>query len=1567
MTELTRQVRIGKIESVDFAMFSPQQIKKLSVVHVTETSPYMRNFPRANGVNDLRMGTTDRRFHCSTCKNDIIKCSGHLGHIDLAEPVYHTGFFPIIIKMLRCVCFMCSRLKVMPEDLIEFSEMYGSDKLNTVSKFLTTKLTCVHCQGPQPLYKRVGLNITVSYKPKQVESFESPEEAVFCTRPFTPRSARSILKHLSDEDCMLLGLNPSLTRPEWMVLTVLIVPPPIIRPSIMASDGSKIRGQDDLTTKLQEIIKVNNSLRVATTDKDRQNLWDQLQAHVAMFVYRDVKAMSIASNKGTKVNRKLRMIFDRFKGKRGRIRGNLQGKRVNYSARSVVSPDPIMDIDLVGVPQELAMRLSVPVKVAPFNLEEMTRCVRYGADHPKGAACIVLEDQTVIDLKLMKDTSHIKLELGWTVERFLQNNDWVMFNRQPSLHKMSIMAHKVQIIPGKSFRLSLCNTTPYNADFDGDEMNIHALRTLPATAELEGIMAVKHQIISPQSNKPIIGLVIDSVVSGYLMTRRDSFFTKEEACQIVMGIHYPQRSFLPDGTPCALTNILGTPLPLPAILKPVPLWTGKQLFSLIFPKLRVSRQVNDAVEHNYNKFLEDGEGYVQVSCGELLCGALCKKMLGTSSGGLIHVIYNDFGPDEAVNFISDAQRILVNYMVRRGFSVGIADCLIGQEPEDNISRLLKQTKEQGLLVSATDEEGQAEALNTKLFQGILTNTFSLVQPTLQRHNALLAMSRSGAKGSAINIAQICGCVGQQSIGGRRVQPGRNGRTLSSFLPKDIASQARGFVENSYITGLNAEEYFFHAMGGREGLVDTAVKTASTGYIQRRMMKAMESLKVAYDNTVRDARNKIIQFAYGGNSFDAARVERIGMKLLSKSNSEIQERYGVNGAALRNLVLAPFTLEESCRLEHEVVVEVQAILVGRDVVRAGRSKLSMEMTDTVYLPVNMQRLFERSLDHWGQPGRDSQTHLHPLYVVAKRNQLYSEIVSLYGANESAVLRAYIRSTFSLRDIYLGSLGVPLSKEAFDWMCEVILKTCVRAHVVPGEMVGAVGASSIGEPTTQMTLNTFHYSGVASKDVTLGMPRLKELIDAVPNIRTPSMTIRFPSYATVNKEWVSMFVASLECVQLNQVVDDMEVLVEPDYRTVSLESKYPEDAFAVYCFMELHGDGRRRVGEPVTQSDSILRYTLNKTKLQKHCLLPVHIARAIQNYLGDKVEVVYADAVMKEWFLRLRFKGLLRTSDDLYAVAIKEVHDHMMEMLKVHGNEAISRVILHEERQSVVNPVTGEVVNSQQWTVDTQGSCFQDVLGMKGVDFRRCVSNDVNEVTHVLGIEAGAQMLKMEITNVLSFDGTYVNEHNIKLLVDTMTHEGTLQPMTRHGITKVNGGTFQRASFEETMEVFLEAAAFASTDTVSGVTENIMLGKLAPVGTAAFDLVCPASALGGSLGASASDVQQFIPKSKKVNALFYDKQQQQAVSEKRKPAVLNLTTTGPMTVAAMDMDDSDEHDDQDDLDDLESVAARDVAMSDAQQFKEEEMRSLEDELCGYMPSSPVWLAMTPDYVPTSPKYY
>jgi len=1477
--------RVGRVTQVQFSVFSPQQIRRLSVAEVTESGLYIRSFPRDGGLNDLRMGTTDRRFHCSTCKNDMIRCSGHLGHIELATPVYHTGYMSTILKILRAVCFLCSRVKVGAADGAPTPPAPAEDgleALTALSKVLAMKTQCEHCAAPQPTFKRSGYTISATFLPDT--PFANPEEAAFCARPLTASIVWDIFRRIPDADACRIGLHPATTRPEWLVLHVLVVPPPIIRPSIMPSDGSRVRGQDDITCKLQDIVKSNNALRRAVTERDTRVHYDALQSHVALYVHRDSKGKATQAGGGgggapkpgnARNNRKLRLVFDRLKGKKGRIRWNLQGKRVNFSGRSVVSPDPVMDIDCLGVPAEIGRALTVPVRVTHFNAEEMTACLRRGPQHPRGAASITLSNGTVLDLSLMAppDIAGLRSVVGWTIERFLADGDWVIFNRQPSLHKQSMMAHRVQLIPGKSFRLSLCNTTPYNADFDGDEMNVHSMRTLPAVAELQTLMCVENQIMTAQNNKPIIGLVMDSIIAGYLMTRRDAFFTREEACQLSMAIHYPLKTF------CARTGAVfptasaasgasadsGRVLPIPAVLKPIPLWTGKQIFSLLFPPgLRHSMGEEEELDPN--------DAAVHIARGQLLAGCLCKKALGATANGIIHTLCNDLGPPAAMRFISDAQRLLVAFMSRRGFSMGPSDCAISQPAAAAVAAVIAGDVARSVGICAQVSEGalQEEAVeeeNKRMLQGLLVKTHAVVQPELRADNSLVVMVKSGAKGSAINIAQICCCVGQQSVEGRRIGPGRNGRTLSSFIPESIAPQARGLVENSYTTGLNPSEFFLHAMGGREGLVDTAVKTASTGYIQRRITKALESLRVAYDGTVRDSRNHVVQFVYGGNGLDASRLERVELWVLHASNAAIRQALSVPyhhlcalltpSRDIEAMLAEAFSAEE---LEEALEAEASAVCAGRDALRAGRSLFRAEMSATLYLPLNLRRVLQCARDRQGS-GRRS-TDLHPLRDALPRlAAMYREIQEIYhsaaATDVPAALLAYIRAEFSLRAIYFPT---PLTTAAFQWAVTTVLRQAVRGRVCPAEMVGAVAASSIGEPTTQMTLNTFHYSGIAAKNVTLGVPRLKELIDTVKYIRTPSMTIRFPHVIARNRDVVTRFAHSLQAVPLSTVVAAMTVVYEPDASRCAAGTEEERIAVAMAAALTPTSSHPRTAGV-------VARYVLNPYALVSAGLTVTHVARALRSHLRENVEVVAAEPAMREWFLRVRFLGLEKgrgglapTLDNLplLEAATRDIHEELMATVIVHGQRALTRSIVTSERRTTVDPATAATAVVTEFALETEGSALADVLPLRGIDWRRTISNDVHEVFEVLGVEAAAAVLKSEIQGLLSFDGCYVNEHHIKLLVDTMTHGGSLQPMTRHGITKACGSTLMRASFEEAAEVLLEAGAFGNTDRLSGVTENIMLGQPAPVGTALFGLVnAQVQHAGAAAAAAHAVVAPFLP--------------------------------------------------------------------------------------------------------------
>jgi DNA-directed RNA polymerase II subunit RPB1 len=458
------------------------------VVEVTKSTLYHRQLPAYNGLNDLRMGTCDRRVSCSTCKNDVLHCVGHFGHIELAVPVYHVSMMQTVLKVLRCVCFFCAKLLVNLHDdariqTDRLSALDSKERLNYVVNLCKTRYVCAHCNGQQPKYTQ--LRTSVCIKTEFRKPFETPEEQAFALQPFTAAQARSILSCISDEDVSLLGINPAHARPEWMILTVLPVPPPISRPSIMATDGSRARGQDDVTIKLQDIVKANKAVAALLAEKHFAGdeimvpyppaiatAVETLQGHLSQFMHYESKPGLTTSAAPPRANRPLRLIPARLKGKKGRFRGTLGGKRVDYSARTVVSPAPGYDIDQVGVPRMIAQHLTFPERVNALNLHQLQTRVKNGPKHAFGAVAVVLPDNTTIDLSLSEDRETLELQPGWVVERYLQDGDWVLFNRQPSLHRMSIMAHRVKVIDDKTFRLPICDTTPYNADFDVSAMRL---------------------------------------------------------------------------------------------------------------------------------------------------------------------------------------------------------------------------------------------------------------------------------------------------------------------------------------------------------------------------------------------------------------------------------------------------------------------------------------------------------------------------------------------------------------------------------------------------------------------------------------------------------------------------------------------------------------------------------------------------------------------------------------------------------------------------------------------------------------------------------------------------------------------------------------------------------------------------------------------------------------------------------------------------------------------------------------------------------------------------------------
>lgn len=857
-----------QVEAIEFGLMTPDTIRKMSVARIITADTYDEDgLPITGGLMDGRLGTIEPGQRCKTCGNRVGECPGHFGHIELARPVIHVGYAKLIYKILRATCRKCSRLKLSEEEKKELRKrlhktmkLFGQTETKVVDEVLKKARTetCPYCESKQ---NKIRLE-------KPTTFYEETEEG---PKKLGSLEIREWLEKIHNEDCELMGINPEKARPEWMIWTVLPVPPVVIRPSITLESG--VRSEDDLTHKLVDIIRINQKLRenieAGAPSLIVEDLWELLQYHATTLLDNEVSGIPPARHRS---GRALRTLTQRLKGKEGRFRSNLSGKRVDFSARTVISPDPNLSINEVGIPEEIAKILTVPEKVTDWNIEALKRLVLAGPAEVEGANYVVRPDGRRIDLRFVRDKQTIadSLEPKYIIERHIRDGDLVLFNRQPSLHRMSIMAHMAKIMPHRTFRLNLCVCPPYNADFDGDEMNAHIPQGGEAKAEALELMLVQKQILSPRYGGPIIGAIQDYITSAFLLSKKDTFLKKKEACQLLLSAGY------------------SGPLPPPEVAEPEPMWSGKQIVSLIIPKgLNMTLKANNCRHCETCK--EENcpyDAYVKVKDGRLICGILDRKTLGAQQPkNMIHRIVKEFGSDEARRFLDSLGKLLIAFISRHGFSMGLRDIAVLKEAQERIRAIIEEKEKKVLaliksfekrelerLPGRTEEETLEMQIRQELSDARDTAGEVITSEYLNPKNPIAIMAKSGARGSALNLAQMIACVGQQSVRGERISRGYKNRTLPHFKPGDIGSKARGFVESSFRKGLAPIEFFFHASGGREGLVDTAVRTSTSGYMQRRLINALQDLKAEYDGTIRNAIGDIIQFKFGEDGIDPSKSD-----------------------------------------------------------------------------------------------------------------------------------------------------------------------------------------------------------------------------------------------------------------------------------------------------------------------------------------------------------------------------------------------------------------------------------------------------------------------------------------------------------------------------------------------------------------------------------------------------------------------------------------------------------------------------------------------------------------------
>lgn len=974
-------------------------------------------------------------------------------------------------------------------------------------------------------------------------------------------------------------------------------------------------------------------------------------------------------------------------------------------------------------------------------------------------------------------------------------------------------------------------------------MNLHMPQDTESDSELKNLAAVPYQIISPANNSSIIGIFQDSLLGCYRFTRENIRFTPREAMNLLMMFQRVNESIFTDkGEGDTISNFEI----LSQILPPISLKYKTKLF-------------------NDNEKYDDSNNVLEINNGRYIRGQMEKSILGAGTKGLIQRVCNDYGNMASADFIDDLQNIVTEYLKTSSFSVGISDLLSDEKTNQDIIAVIDKKKNDvknlidqtqiGVFennTGKTNEEEFETQVNNILNQAT-SESGKIGLKSLDKDNRFVTMVNAGSKGSDLNISFMVSCLGQQNVDGKRIPYGFDHRTLPHYTKYDDTPSARGFVESSYINGLSPQELFFHAMGGRVGLIDTAVKTSTTGYIQRRLIKGLEDLMVSYDMTVRTNKGKIVEFTYGDDGIDPIKVENQVMPLVTMSIQDIYAHYNIPDEPGKMKMLSQFFLknamtrfkkqfkemQEKCKKYTDMMIENRDAIIKNVFKNKGDS--------VVNCPVAFSYIVNNIIGQQNING-NSIVDITPLEAFQMIEDNYDHLEKIRCAVPTELFKTLYYYNLSPKDLLIVKR---FNRASLTLLLETIAMTYKRAIVAPGEMVGMIAAQSIGEPTTQMTLNTFHFAGVASKsNVTRGVPRIEEILSLSAEPKNPSLTVFLKPEDEKDREKAQSIMYMLEHTKLQELVTSIEICFDPDDLNTLIDGD--ETTMQQYRAFEnmIEECLETSISEDTNEKSKwIIRMEINPEVMLEKNLTMDDINFVLKNSYGDDISCVYSDYNADKLVFRIRMNNILKQgagkggpkkakvnpldqSDQIYL--LKNFQEQLMQNIVIRGIKKINKVILRKIKDNVVETM-GSYKKQDIWVLDTIGTNMLDILALDYIDSRRTFSNNIIEVYDVFGIEAARQTIYNELAEVIEFDGTYINYHHMCMLCDRMTFTNKLISIFRHGINNDNIGPIAKASFEETPEMFLKAARHAELDTMRGVSANVMCGQEGMYGTNAFQVV------------------------------------------------------------------------------------------------------------------------------------
>lgn len=1431
---------IENISRIDFSIYNNYDIIKYSAIQdpngitIAETSN--NGLPIQGGAIDIRLGITESKLRCGTCGEFALNCPGHFGHIKFVDPVFHMGFLLFLKNILSCICIRCNKLLVYKNEE-EISKLLKNK--HGKQRFAEIRAICkgiTHCQKSNYGCGTPAHKITIDKNHGNVfllaEAIKKPETDVSgnikkgTPQILTPQLCYDILKSVSDEDCIIMGFDPNKSRPEDMIIVNFPVPPVQVRPSIKTEFLSYSNGDDDLTHKLVDIIKNNENLKNKKGDGSliKSSIVNEdfmlLQIHVATFFANDTVGLPRSLQKNKKPTKS---VSERLKGKEGRVRGNLMGKRVDLSARTVISSDPNIALNEVGIPLIIAKNLTYPEIVSNYNIDYLQQLVKNGKRVYPGANFVIKQNidnngneaRHIYHLKY--GDKPVIIKLGDIVERHLIDGDIVLFNRQPSLHKLSMMGHKCHIINNPNlltFRVNVSVTDPYNADFDGDEMNIHIPQSIQTVSELILIANAAKRFVNPATSNMAFNAKQDTLMGSYVQTLDATQVDWKDCMNILMTTTIGINNNIPKHTMIA----------------------GKLLYSEIISPLI-----------NIIKKKENGDYLMRIYNGLITNGVFRKSEIAT----ILQKTWFQYGSQITQNFLDNLQHMILQFLMIHGFTVGIKDTIASKEVHNAVYEIV-ETKRKEALGFITEYENDPYIMTQHAFETSIQKTLQndvqnevqkIIMNNFDKNCGLYMAITSGSSGTEMNAGQIIGAIGQVIVEQKRIQKRFNNRTLPTYHQHDDSAFARGFCHNSFISGLNPMEFFFHVMSGREGVINTAITTADTGYIQRKLIKMLEDIKVEYDGTVRNANDKMIQCVYGDNGINTENQILQKITLIASNNETIRKNYIYTKEELKEY--KNYTSEINEKLYNKLIFLRNKI---RGIQRYINTS-SVELKESYMMPVDINQFIINIVN---KIKRKNKIIVDPIYVLKKIKEMYSGSDShIMKYPKGSIIKKKDENTIILLlKVYLFDTLSPkkctnlhkFSKEEFDKIIEYFRKTIMLAKVEGGEMVGFVGAQSIGEPVTQTNLKSFQKSGTG-KTVSGGLIRVKELLGISKNIKTPYTKILLEDKYKNDKVMVHKIASYLKYTTLRDVVDIVDIYYDPNpYNKNSIMIK--DDVNNIF------ETGKNKLGctSEIENLPWILRIVLSKEKMIERNITMLEIkTNFCLNWISrneDKnkkenkkiIEKISQVAIITNYdnspipIVHIRFD-----SNNYNFNTFVQFQDIVINSYRIKGIPNITESNYISEESYIDYDEEGNVLNKKQYTIMTDGINMQDLSLINGINLNDTSINDIYTIYETYGVEAARSLYIKEFELAIGSSGGYSNHQHIAILADAVTHMGGLIPVNRHGANKLDTDPFSRASFEKTVEQLLAASVFGESDHIRSVSSRIMVGSLINGGTGAFDLL------------------------------------------------------------------------------------------------------------------------------------